>query len=47
MFWLIHNCVVHPICGIIWFAGDVTHNHKFAKFADRLHAWTPKRKAHP
>lgn len=30
--WLLHNVVVHPVCGLLWFVG-------FERAADRLHSW--------
>lgn len=35
--WLFHNNVVHPICGIAWFAGDVFRISKLIEWADWFH----------
>lgn len=44
MFGLLHNCVIHPVCGVIWFVADTTHNHKLDQLAERLHKWDPRKK---
>lgn len=35
--WLFHNCVVHPICGVLWFVSDVSDNVKLGDWADAWH----------
>ena len=43
MFGLIHNLVVHPVCGIMWFVADTIDNPRLAGVADRLHSWEPRK----
>lgn len=41
----IHNCIVHPICGLIWLLADLIgligvseYKNKLVGFGERLHA---------
>jgi hypothetical protein len=45
-FSLLHNCVVHPICGLIWALADLTSSTKLDAAAERLHAWEPRPDRH-
>jgi hypothetical protein len=38
-FTLLHNCVVHPVCGLLWCIADLTSNNKLDAAAEKLHAW--------
>lgn len=42
MFGLLHNCVIHPLCGMMWFIADTSGYRKLDVFAERLHNWSPK-----
>lgn len=38
---LVHNCIIHPVCGVIWFVADTTRSDWLARLADHLHDGVP------
>lgn len=43
MFGLVHNCLIHPLCGLLWWVGDRIESRGLVDTAAKLHAWEPKR----
>ncbi len=37
MFGLLHNCVLHPLYGVLWCIADASGSKRLKRSADKLH----------